>query len=266
MKGGGQAVQALVRAVIVLALMAGAGFVAVKLQRDRTSQADPGAPEAAPAKTSKPAATAGLTFENTTLEAKVAADATRVVMDFRFANKSDRPITISRVEKNCTCVEMQISDGKLGYAPGERGVVRATYELGNLSGTVEKPFGLWLEGDPDDRPTHVLTPRIVIPELVELSEKTLKWSCGGEPVPRKIDLRVLQDQPLILRNVTVSSEAFKVELKPAIEGRCYELWVTPVDTANPGLALIRIETDSTVPRWKTLQAFALVRPANADPP
>jgi len=250
----------LVRSLVVVALISGLGFVAVKMR---------GTPAVgtAPVESRNPILEGKLYFEQTTREVAVAADATHALVDFPFENRTGKTLTISRVEKNCTCAEMQISEGKLRYAPGEKGVIRARYELGNFIGTVDKPFMLWLEGDPEAKPSHHLIARLIIPVLVELSEKTLKWVVGGTPTPAKIDIRATS-QPIRVLTATSTSEAMKVELKPVTDGRHYELWVTPVDPQTPCLALIRLETDSSIPRWKMLQVFALVQnpPVGPKPP
>lgn len=252
--------KALVRSLIVLALIAFAGFVAVKMR-------GPGDIGSGPPPAADPPDGAGLTFAKTTEEVTVAADASHALVDFHFANKTHRVLTISRVEKNCSCAEVQVSDGKLSYQPGEQGVIRARYELGNLSGRVEKPLTLWLVGDPENAPSHTLTSCLIIPVLVEMSGRTLQWVPGSPPSPAKIDLRIVHSEPIRVLTASASSDAFKIELKPVEEGRHYELWVTPVDTKSPGMAFIRMETDSRIPRWKTLQAFATVRSsAETTPP
>lgn len=249
--------KALVRSLIVLALIGAAGFVAVKMRGPTVTGG--GAPPP-PARM----ATTGLGFVKTTQEVAVAADATTATVDFPFENKTDKILTIAKVEKNCSCAEVQVSGGKLSYAPGEQGVIRAFYELGNLMGRVEKPFMLWLAGDPDEEPSHTLTSCLIIPVLVELDRKTLQWTLDGPGEPAKIDIRGRHSEPIRVLAATSSSDDFKVELKPVEEGRHYELWVTPANTANPGLASIRMETDCAIPRWKVLQAFATVRAPTAN--
>ncbi|MBN8460128.1 MAG: DUF1573 domain-containing protein [Verrucomicrobia bacterium] len=249
----------LLRTVIVLLLMAAAGFVAVKSRGPRETGRDSAgkpAENAVPATASTPH---GLAFASTVVEARVAPDATHAQLDFLFENRTDRTLTISRVEKNCACMEMLVSGGKLVYAPGEKGVIRARYELGNMIGTVDKDFMLWLEGDPEEKPSHVLVSRLIIPELVVLSEKNLKWQIGKPADPKKIDITIHGDQPIRITGSSSTSNDIRIELKTLGEGRRYELWVTPASTSEPGLSAIRLDTDSTIPRWKAVQVFATVQ-------
>lgn len=205
------------------------------------------------------AAERGLHFEKILLDIPVAADALTTVADFDFANSTDRTITIDRVEKTCSCVSVQISEGKLTYAPGEKGVIRATFELGNLAGEVEKTVLLFLAGDPEDKPSHTLTVKVRIPVLVTLSQKSLQWELGGKADPQKIDIEMAHSKPIRILSTQCSSENFKVDLKVIEEGRRYELWVTPAATTESGLGLIRLETDCEIARHKIQQAFAVIR-------
>lgn len=201
----------------------------------------------------------GLTFEKPLLEIKLAADAKTAQADFNFENKTDQPVTITRFDKTCSCVSVQITGGKLTYQPGEKGAVRATFDLGNFSGVVDKMIVIWLAGDPEAKPSITLTVRVHIPVLVVMDAKTLKWLIGSKPEPQKIDIKMEHAKPIKIVNTTCSSEAFTLELKTLAEGKHYELWVTPKETGSPALAIIRLETDCEIQRHKLQQAFATVR-------
>jgi hypothetical protein len=43
------------------------------------------------------------------------------------------------------------------------------------------------------------------------------------------------------------------------------VWVTPTEPLTPGLAIIRVATDSPVSRWKTVNFFAMVQAAPERP-
>jgi len=201
----------------------------------------------------------GLTFEKELLEIHAPTDAKSVVADFNFENKTDKPVTIAKADKTCSCIGVQICDGKLVYAPGEKGKVRATFDMGNFSGVINKTVVLFLDNDPADKPSVTLTVELHIPVLVVLKEKTLKWTLGAAPEPRKIDVTMDYTKPIKIVSSTCSSNNFKVEVKTLEEGKHYEILVTPTDTNQPGLAIIRIETDCDIQRHKVLQAFCVIR-------
>lgn len=202
---------------------------------------------------------AGLTFESSLLELHAAADARTAMAEFKFENKTDKPVTITRYDKSCSCLSVQVAGGKLTYLPGENGLVRGNFDLGNLSGVVDKSIVVWLEGDPEAKPSITLTVRVHVPVLVVMDNKTLKWSIGGKPEPQKIDIQMNYTKPIRIVATTCTSELFKTELKTVEDGKHYELWVTPLEMGGPGLAIIRMETDCEVARHKIQQAFATVR-------
>ena len=243
-----------------------AGMVPQPAPKPATAPDPDGAPESQATTNAAPPAADGLHFERTVVEVAVAADAAEAVTDFPFTNHGAKVTTIREVEKDCDCAEVQVSNGKLSYAPGESGIIRARFRLENLVGTVDKHFQLFLADDRPDQPSHLLVARIRIPVLIELSAKTVDWTVGGEPAPRKVELRITHDQPIHLRNPVSSRDDLRVALKAVEEGRHYELWLEPSTLNQPGLALVRVETDSPIPRWKLLQVFARFLPPGTTPP
>ena len=198
-------------------------------------------------------------------EVHAAADATIVTTDFNFTNKGDKPVTIAKTDPGCSCLKVEISGGKLKYAPGESGVVRTTFDMGNFSGTVDKKVALWIDDDPADKPSMSLTVRVHIPVLVALEPKTVKWNLGAKPDPQTIQIRMAEGKSIHMTGVKSSSPAFKCELKVVEKGRKYDLIVTPLEMNAPGMSVFRIETDSEISKHAIQQAFAVVRkPSPAD--
>jgi len=192
-------------------------------------------------------------------EVNAPADATIVTTDFEFTNKGDKPMSITKTDPGCSCLKVEISGGKLKYAPGESGVVRATFEMGNFSGTVDKMVALWVDDDPSDKPSKQLVVRVNIPVLVAIEPKTVKWDLGGKATPQVIQIRMAGDKPIRVIAANSSSESFACEIKTLEEGRKYDLIVTPKEMNAPGMTVIRIETDCAISKHRTQQAFAVVR-------
>lgn len=202
---------------------------------------------------------AGLEFASMLKEVNAPADATIVTTDFEFTNKGDKPMSITKTDPGCSCLKVEISGGKLKYAPGESGVVRATFEMGNFSGTVDKMVALWVDDDPSEKPSKQLVVRVNIPVLVAIEPKTVKWDLGGKATPQVIQIRMVGDKPIRVTAANSSSESFACEIKTLEEGRKYDLIVTPKEMNAPGMTVIRIETDCAVSKHRTQQAFAVVR-------
>jgi hypothetical protein len=205
------------------------------------------------------ATAAGLDFEKTLMEIHAPADAKTVTADFKFTNTSDRKISVVKYDAACSCMAVKIAGGKLNYAPGESGIVRADFELGNFSGTVDKVVALWLEGDKEAAPSAKLTVRVHIPVLVALDPKTLSWDLHGGNDWKPIVIRMSGGKPIRVTGVSTGSDAFEHQLKTVTEGESYQLEIRPKTTATPGLAVFRIETDAASERHRVQQVFAVVR-------
>ena len=202
---------------------------------------------------------ASLAFKETLKEIHAPAGAESVTAEFEFTNRSGKPVEVVKYDAACSCMAVQISDHKLRYAPGESGVVKATFDMGNFSGTVDKVVALWLDTDAKDKPSVSLTVRVHIPVLVVIEPKTLSWEIGGKATPQTIRVTMNHTQPIHLKSVTSSSPAFAHEMKTIEEGKSYEVVVTPSEIDSPGLAVLRLETDCELAKHKIQQAFAVVR-------
>jgi hypothetical protein len=202
---------------------------------------------------------AGLEFSEPVKEMDAPADAATVTAEFKFTNKTAKPVTIAKADPTCSCLKVEISGGKLSYAPGESGVVKTTFEMGNFSGTVDKMLAIYLDADPADKPSVQLTLRVKIPVLIGVEPKTVKWEVGGEQKPEIIHIHMAEGQSIHVTGIKSSSPAFKTEVRTIEAGTNYDLVVTPVDVTAPALAVLRIETDCVVEKHKVQQAFAVVR-------
>lgn len=202
---------------------------------------------------------AGLEFTELLKEVNAAADVTTVTTDFNFKNTSDKPVTIAKSDPGCSCLKVEISGGKLKYAPGESGVVRTTFDMGNFSGTVDKMIALWLDNDPANKPSMTLTVRVHIPVLIALEPKTVKWDLGGKPDPQTIHIQMAEGKSIRVTGVKSSSPSFTCEVKALEEGKKYDLIVTPLEINAPGISVFRIETDCEISKHRIQQAFAVVR-------
>lgn len=202
---------------------------------------------------------AGLEFKELLKEVHAPADVTTVTSDFEFTNRTDKPVSIAKCDPGCSCLKVQISGGKLRYEPGESGVIRTTFEMGNFSGTVDKMVAVFLEGDAADKPSMALTVRVHIPILVGLEPKTVQWEVGGSSAPKTIHVRMAGDKPISVKGIQSSSEAFACEVKTLQPGKEYEILVTPKVMNSPGMGVIRIETDCEIAKHRVQQAFGVVR-------
>jgi len=206
---------------------------------------------------------ATLDFKEMSKEINAPADVLTVTADFEFTNNSDKPITITKSDPGCSCVSVQVSEGKLRYGPGESGTLRAKFDMTNFSGTVDKMILLFLNDDPADKPSQILKLKVNIPVLVGVEPKTVKWDLGAKAEPKTIQIKIIEGQTIHVTAIKSSSDAFTCVLKTVADGRHYELVVTPRDMNAPGIGVFRIETDCKVQKHKVQQAFGVVRKPSA---
>lgn len=202
---------------------------------------------------------AGLAFEKTLMEFHPQPDTPQVVADFVFRNTGDKPVRIAKYDAACSCMSVGVAEGKLEYAPGEMGVVRAIFKLAGYYGTVDRVVAIWLDGDTPAAPSARLTVRAHIPQLITLEPKTLNWDLNQPAVPQTISVEMDPDTKSHILKAHSSNENFTLELKTLEAGRNYELIVTPKSTATPGIAIFRMDTDCEAESQRVQNAFGVIR-------
>lgn len=221
---------------------------------------------AAESSASAAAASPGLTFVKNRIELTVDPDAKMVTVPYYFENKTDRTISIARYDSACSCLSAKVKGDKLSYKPGEKGEMKIDFELGNFSGLVEKTVLLWTTDDADESPSTVLTVALTIPVLFEVNPKTVFWDQNGEKTSQVIRLTVNNPDPIRILSHAGTNANFVYELKTIREGREYELVVKPKDLSKPAFGMIKLATDSMIPRYQRQMAFVCVRRQPASPP
>jgi hypothetical protein len=201
---------------------------------------------------------AELKFETPVIDADAKLDDTTLTRDFKFTNAGSKHVKITQAEAGCSCMAIQVADGKFTYAPGETGIIRATFSVGNFQGTVEKPVHIWLEGDPEESPSSVITLRVHIPVIIALEPKTLKWEVNGPAETKSIDVKMDHEKPIRITSVSTSNETFSTKMVAIEAGKHYRIDVTPSGTATAGLCIVRIETDTEVEKQRVQQGFAVI--------
>jgi hypothetical protein len=201
----------------------------------------------------------GLKFTDQLKEIHADPAAATVTADFPFTNSSSKPVSIANSDPGCSCLKVEVAGGKLKYAPGESGLVRATFDMGNSSGTIDKDIALWIDDDPTDKPSVKLTVSIHIPVLISVDPKTVKWEIGAKADPQTIHIQMAEGKPIRVLSVKSSSDIFSYEVKAIEEGKRYDVVVTPRAMDASGLSVFRIETDCQLPKHRLQQAFAVIR-------
>lgn len=205
------------------------------------------------------ASAGALKFEKSTIDADLGIKDESIVQDFKFTNSSSEAIKIRSADAGCSCMEVTIADGKLSYAPGESGVIRAVFDVGTFQGTVQKPIHIWLDGDPDEKPSASIMLRVHVPVIIAVEPKTLKWEVGEESATKTMDVKMNYEKPIHVTGISTSNENFETKLVAVEKGKHYQIQITPKVTDSPALSIVRINTDVDVKKQKLQQGFAVVK-------
>lgn len=208
---------------------------------------------------------ATLEFDSKLVEVDAAADAEKATVDFKFSNTGDKDVFISHINPDCDCLTIKASGGttlpdkRIRYRPGETGVIRSIFKIGNNKGQVDQKVMVWLTGDPKDKPSIQLIALINVPQFISMVPRSLKWDIGSEPKPKRIDVTIQHDQDIKVTEVKSSSPNFEIKLVTIEEGKRYAIMVNPKNTDTPGITVVQVITDSTVKNQSRQQVFAMVQ-------
>lgn len=204
-------------------------------------------------------------FEKDLQEAHINLKDTTASSDFKFTNTGSKPIKIHKVEPDCSCVTVEFLNGKATYAPGESGVMRATFKIDNTQGVADKIIGVWLTGDPEEKPSSQITFRIHIPIAVSLEPKTVSWDINAKPEPKSIRVNINYDKPVHVTEVSASDSNYTTEIVPVVEGKSYDVRITPKSTAVGGICVIGIKNDIEIEKYRSQQGFARIATPTKQP-
>ena len=208
------------------------------------------------------AAQASLVWEKTTLELNPAVGAPNAVGVFKYENKGDTPVHFKgapRTSCGCTVAALQKNE----VAPGEKGEITATFNIGDRVGQQSKT--ITVETDDPQNPVTVLTLKANISQLLELEPKLVFWNAGEEAKPKTILAKAGKGVTLKNVEVTSSSGDFSAKVEPGASGQ-FKINVHPKDTAKPLNAILTVKPDAGSGQTPVYRAQARVMPPGTAKP
>lgn len=203
---------------------------------------------------------AELVFDQNPIELKPGPADEVVEAKFNFHNGGDKPITITGLDSNCSCLEANMD--KLTYQPGEKGQGNARFKVSTFVGRHEK--SLRITTDDLKQPEQDLVTIIDIPVIVQIEPKTLQWTLGEAADAKSLDITILGPDPVHLKDVSATRDNVTFKIEEVENGRKYRIHLQPKDTDNVTIGALRIETDSQYKRHtKQLAFFNIIRPEQA---
>lgn len=169
---------------------------------------------------------ADLSFETRELSYEASVEDTEYEAHFPFKNSGDEEVIINRVKTSCGCTAAGLDKRK--YAPGEEGVIKATFEFGNRKGAQHKSVHVYTE----DGQRHRLEMKVNIPSRWELDNRVLVWRKEQGLDSKTVTARFPLNSPVEITEVEYDEDAFSVEYQPDEQGEEVRFEVTPKEAGK----------------------------------
>ena len=200
----------------------------------------------------------GLSFESTVIEDVVKPGVKSYPFEFPFQNTGERSIEIARIKTTCGCTTAKLD--KMIYAPGETGVIKGTFSVGNRQGVQSQSIRVFTAGS--GKPLCELLLTLEIPTILSFSPHLLFWRTGGEAESREISVQLHSfGGEYKLLSVRSSSPVFDVETFKSHDGskQAYKIFVTPNGIDDSSRAKIAMDVGIGSEVFTTYYAHAVVR-------
>ena len=184
-------------------------------------------------------AQAALVWEKTELELNPALNAPNAVGVFKYENKGDTPIHFKAVRPSCGCTTAAMP--KTDVAPGEKGEITATFNIGDRTGTQVKT--ITVDTDDPQHPQTVLTLKANIAQMLELQPAFVFWQSGEEAKPKTISAKAGKGVTINKIEVTSSSADVTAKVEPGPAAGEFKINVQPKDTAKALNATLTIKPE-----------------------
>ena len=205
-------------------------------------------------------APAALVFEKNELDLHPDMGASKVDAVFKYENKGDAPVHIKAVRPSCGCTTAALA--KSDVAPGEKGEITATFNIGDRTGVQVKT--VTVETDDPKTPQTVLTFKATIAQLVELQPTFVFWQANEPAQPKTIVAKAAKGATVKKIDVISSSGDFTAKVEPGKGDGEFKIEVQPKDTAKPVTATLTIKPDANPA--KVFYASARVMPPGTSKP
>lgn len=185
-------------------------------------------------------APAALVFEKTQLNLQPELGATKVDAVFKYENKGTTPVHIKTVKPQCGCTTAALA--KNDVAPGEKGQIVATFNIGAMTGVQTKT--ITVETDDPQNPQTVLTFTATIAQVLELQPTFVFWQANEPAQPKTIVAKA--GKGVTVKNVDVVSSTgdFTAKVEPGAAGE-FKIQVQPKETTKPLNGTLTIKPDVT---------------------
>jgi len=201
-------------------------------------------------------ARAELKWEQTSVDLRPAFNDKQAVAHFKYENVGNTPVHFKSVHASCGCTTAQTQNEQV--APGQKGEITATFNIGGRTGTQVKT--VTVQTDDPERSTIVLTLKAVITPLLEIQPALVYWQNGEDPKPKIITAKANKDAAIKKLDVASSTPDFTAKVDPGSAPNEFRISVQPRDTTKAVYATLTIKPDSPANTGNTFAVAARVMP------
>jgi len=201
-------------------------------------------------------ARAELKWEQTSVDLRPAFNDKQAVAHFKYENVGSTPIHFKSVHASCGCTTAQTQNEQV--APGQKGEITATFNIGGRTGTQVKT--VTVQTDDPEPSTIVLTLKAVITPLLEFQPTLVYWQIGEEPKPKIITAKANKDAAIKKLDVASSTPNFTAKVDAGSAPNEFRISVQPRDTTKVVYATLTIKPDSPANTGNMFAAAARVMP------
>lgn len=204
---------------------------------------------------------AELVLDVPVVEVKPKPEDESIEVSFTFRNKGDKPVTILNIESACSCLSSSL-DART-YAAGASGTGKAEFKVSTFVGRHEKTVMVTTDDPMQSRWTIPFV--LDVPAVVDIEPKTLQWWLGDKPEAKSCVVKMLGEVPIKVTGITSTRENVDFKWEEVVPGKEYRITVTPKTTEEVLMGALKIETDSSIPKYQRQLAFFSVfrKPTNA---
>jgi hypothetical protein len=199
---------------------------------------------------------AELKWEQTSVDLRPGFNDKQAVAHFKYENVGNTPVHFKSVHASCGCTTAQTQNEQV--APGQKGEITATFNIGGRTGTQVKT--VTVQTDDPEPSTIVLTLKAVITPLLEFQPTLVYWQNGEEPKPKIITAKANKDAAIKKLDVASSTPDFTAKVDAGSAPNEFRISVQPRDTAKALYATLTIKPDSPANTGNMFAAAARVMP------
>jgi len=200
-----------------------------------------------------------LKWEQTSVDLKPALGDKQAVAHFKYENVGNTPIHFESVHASCGCTTAQTQNEQV--APGQKGEITATFNIGGRTGTQGKTVTVRTDDPNPAHSTTVLTLKAVITPLLEIQPTLVYWQNGEEPKPKIITAKANKDAAIKKLDVVSSVPDFTAKVDAGSAPNEFKISVQPRDTTKAVYATLTIKPDSPANTGNMFSAAARVMPS-----